>query len=365
MVLLFTSLYITKELGYSLTQAGWVMSVYGIGSVFGAYLGGWLTDKKNFTHVMLFSLISGGCVLFFLPISHHLIFIYSIVFLHALLADIFRPANFKAIALYSNEQTRTRSLALMRMATNVGFTLGPVLGGFIAMYFGYNWLFILDGLTSLCAAVFLYFFIPKNSAQVNRGFLQNDVNVISPYKDPKYLAFIFLVMLYAIVFFQLFTAFPQFLNKIHEYTEGDIGILLGINGLIVVLVEMPLILKLEKSKRNFLWIIAGVLFLAVSFFTLMLSDGVWWLVMLFIIFISLSEILTMPFMMTYSLQKAGNKNQGQYSALYTIAYGFGHILGPSIGMTVADMFGFNVLFLGLTILSIVVAIFFWRIFNVH
>lgn len=49
MVLLFTSLYLTKELHYTLAEAGSVMSLYGIGSILGSYTGGWLTDKRNFT----------------------------------------------------------------------------------------------------------------------------------------------------------------------------------------------------------------------------------------------------------------------------------------------------------------------------
>jgi predicted MFS family arabinose efflux permease len=40
MVLFFTSLYLTKELHYSISQAGFVMSFYGIGSILGSFFGG-------------------------------------------------------------------------------------------------------------------------------------------------------------------------------------------------------------------------------------------------------------------------------------------------------------------------------------
>ena len=40
MVLLFTSLYLTNELHFSISDAGIIMSFYGIGSVLGSYLGG-------------------------------------------------------------------------------------------------------------------------------------------------------------------------------------------------------------------------------------------------------------------------------------------------------------------------------------
>src|SRR5258705_2196390 len=63
MVLLFTSLYLTKELHFTIGQAGIIMSFYGIGSVLGSYTGGWLTDRKNYFDIMVTSLIVSGLIL--------------------------------------------------------------------------------------------------------------------------------------------------------------------------------------------------------------------------------------------------------------------------------------------------------------
>jgi predicted MFS family arabinose efflux permease len=63
MVLLFTSLYLTRDLHFSLAEAGAVLSCYGIGSVCGSYLGGWLTDRKNYFDIMISSLLLSGAIL--------------------------------------------------------------------------------------------------------------------------------------------------------------------------------------------------------------------------------------------------------------------------------------------------------------
>ena len=55
MVLLFTSLYLTKELHFTIANAGLILSFYGIGSVLGSYVGGWLTDRRNFFDIMQYS----------------------------------------------------------------------------------------------------------------------------------------------------------------------------------------------------------------------------------------------------------------------------------------------------------------------
>ena len=101
MVLLFTSLYLTKDLHFTIAEAGLTLSFYGIGSVLGSYAGGWLTDRKNFFDIMFLSLISSGLILLLLLVATTPFEISLIIFAYAFAADIFRPANSKAIAAYS------------------------------------------------------------------------------------------------------------------------------------------------------------------------------------------------------------------------------------------------------------------------
>ena len=66
-----------------------------------------------------------------------------IIFSYALTADIFRPANSTAIAEYSSEN-RTRSVSLIRLAINLGFSVGPAIGGFVALYLGFYKMAVCD-----------------------------------------------------------------------------------------------------------------------------------------------------------------------------------------------------------------------------
>ena len=47
------------------------------------------------------------------------------------------------------------SPALIRLAVNLGFAIGPAIGGLVAARIGYNWLFWIDGLTCISAGLFL------------------------------------------------------------------------------------------------------------------------------------------------------------------------------------------------------------------
>lgn len=347
MVLLFTSLYFTHDLGFSITQAGLIMSAYGFGSVLGSYSGGWLTDRKNYFDIMIFSLISSGLILLLLLIATSPLVLSLIIFCYAFTADLFRPANSTAIAAFSTPENRTRSVSLMRMAINLGFSVGPAVGGFIALHLGYKWLFVLDASTGFAAALMLYIYLPRPDTVEKRAksaVLQNSST--SAYRDMRYLFFIFLVALYGICFFQIFASMPQYFSKVCNYKEDVIGLLLALNGFLVVVIEMPLIALLEKKKQKkiFPFIIAGVLCIPVSFAIVSLGKGLMIWAVMYTLVITLSEIFAMPFMMNYALNRPLKERQGQYAALYSIAYGIANIAAPLIGLGIAGKYGFNLMF---------------------
>jgi predicted MFS family arabinose efflux permease len=356
MVLLFTSLYLTRDLHFTIAQAGVTLSLYGIGSVLGSYAGGWLTDRKNHFDIMVFSLISSGFILLLMLIAETEIFIGIIIFTYAFTADMFRPANSKAIAVYSTVENRTRSVSLVRLAVNLGFSLGPAIGGFIALYLGYKWLFVIDALTSFAAAVMLFIYLPRKVPQAkDNTVIKIKENSGSAYRDVPYLTFILLVAMYGICFFQLFASIPQYFNKECHYNEDTIGLLLGLNGLLVVLIEMPLVALLEKNQRLFRFIVSGVLCIPVALLILMFGKGmmIWAIAYTFII--TMSEIFAMPFMMNYALSRPGKERQGQYSALYSISYGLANIAAPLLGLGIASRYGFDSMFWFFVILSLITA----------
>jgi predicted MFS family arabinose efflux permease len=353
MVLLFTSLYLTKELHFSISQAGLIMSMYGIGSIIGSYLGGWLTDRINFFYLLVFSQVVSGLILLLMIVGKTAIEISAIVFFYALVADVFRPANSTAIATFSNPANRTRSFSLVRLAVNLGFSVGPAVGGFVALHLGYHLLFVIDAVTSICAGIMLFFVLPKtNSLHQEREKDETKVKSKSAYRDTEYLKFIFFVAIYGIIFFQIFASVPQFFSRELGYGEDLIGLLMAFNGLLVVLVEMPIVGILEKKNQNFKFIIWGVWCLPLCFLFLLFGKGMLIWAVVYTIVITLSEIFAMPFMMNYALSKPPKERQGQYSALYSIAYGIANIAAPSVGLGIADNYGFNAMFYVLIVISI-------------
>jgi predicted MFS family arabinose efflux permease len=202
MVLLFSSLYMINELHFSQAQAGLVMSCYGMGSITGSYIGGWLSDRYNVVMIMFLSLVISGVLLIsILWITSPLAF-GILLFLYALIADTFRPANAVAVKRCSAAENVTRSFSLVRMAINLGFTVAPAIGGFFALHFGYSRLFVIDACSTIIAAIIMITFLKIPNPD---GVLANKSKKVlvskSAYQDVPYLLFIIFVAFYGICFF--------------------------------------------------------------------------------------------------------------------------------------------------------------------
>ncbi|MEY2828754.1 MAG: hypothetical protein RIQ33_612 [Bacteroidota bacterium] len=357
MVLLFASLYFTKQLHFSMTDAGLIMSCYGIGSILGSYFGGWLTDRKNAYIIMQVSLISCGFILLTILLTESKYIIALIIFSYAFAADMFRPANSASIASFSTPENRTRSVSLMRLAINLGFSVGPAIGGFVALYLGYKWLFVIDAFSSFGAALLLYFYLPKkiNQPHAKAHHVLNDSNT-SAYRDYIYLVFIGLTAIYGICFFQIFASIPQYFDRVSHYSETTIGWLMALNGFIVVMLEMPMVAYLENKRNNFNYIIWGCLCVTFALLLLYFGQSLMLFAVAYTFVMTFSEIFAMPFMMSFVLSRGLKERQGQYSALYSIAYGIANIAAPSVGLSIAHQYGFDAMFVFISVLSISAAI---------
>ena len=113
------------------------------------------------------------------------------------------------------------------------------------------------------------------------------------------------------------------------------------NGLLIFLLEMPIVHGLEKGKLESLKIVIGGSFLLVISF-LVLNIGPWiGLAIMGIIFMTFGEMLGFPFSNSYALDRSKLGNQGSYMAMYSMAFSVAHILGPNIGMQFSAKFGFE------------------------
>lgn len=357
MVIPFMSMYLTQHMHRSISEAGLVMSLFGVGAIVGALAGGRLSDKVGFYYVQICALLLGGIMFVVLGEMRSYLSICIATFFLALVNEAFRPANSVAIAHYSAEENRTRSYSLNRLSINLGWAVGGTLGGILASY-DYSLLFWVDGATNIFAALLLYFVLaPSRNIATGRKKTRVKSQAASAYKDSRYLLFIFTIFIFAACFFQIFTTIPVFYKEQFHLSLFFIGLVMGINGLLIALFEMITIFSLEGRRPHLHYISMGVVLVGASYVMLTIKMGnLAMLAILSTLLLTFGEILSMPFMNSYWISRTKEYNRGQYAALFTVAWASAQAAGPYLGALVAEHYNYNTLWFIIGVICLLLGI---------
>lgn len=358
MVILFMPVYATESLKFSITQAGLLLSAYGTGSIAGALLGGWLTDKLGFYRVQFWSLMLSGLAFISIIFFREFYPLCGALFILSIIAESFRPAVMTATAVYckSPEQT-TRANSLNRLAVNLGFSIGPTIGGLLAAI-SFKWVFIADGLTCIAAALAMRFYLPVKKAPPKTK-TQVSESGSSPYRDRNYLIFVIITFLYAIAFFQLLSTLTLYYKDEYQLPKQTIGLLMAMNGLVIALFEMVLVYKIEKKMPRLIIAAYGSLLTGISFIVLNWFHG-FFILVIAMLMATIAEMLSMAFMTAFMIDRSPVAGRGRYAALYTVAFSAAQIIAPLTGtQIVAHAGGYATLWYAMGGLCLFVALALW------
>ena len=343
MVLPFLSKYLKEDLNFSYGEVGWIMVAFGLGSMLGSWIGGKLSDKIGFYKIMIFSLFTSGILFIILQYITSFWGLCFGMFVIMAISDMFRPAMFVSLSVYAKPENRVRALSLVRLAVNLGFTAGPALGGLIIIGMGYSGLFWVDGITCIIAILIFAFYIKeKKKIPVTTDHSITKTIPKSVFKDKAFWLLLFISFVTFMVFLQIFSTLPLYHNEKFGLSEFQTGMLLSINGLLVFLLEMPIVSALERRKTNKIKSIAiGSLFITLGYYILLLDSWVG-ILTISIIFLTFGEIFSFPFVNAVALNRAPKGQEGQYMGFYTMSFSLAHIVSSKTGLEIIAHYNYQV-----------------------
>ena len=247
-----------------------------------------------------------------------------------------RPATMTAVSLYSTPEAKTRSISLIRLAINLGISIGPAIAGLLAARVGYFWLFFGDGITCVLAGLFFLKMLSPRSRKAEDDFLEQEDVKESVYSDRIFLLYLGLFLIGLICFFQILSTAPLFLENELHLSKIEIGLFFTANGLLIFLFEMPIVYVLERSRNAMLWVVIGGLMTAGSYLFLSVPGPVWLIVSVYTLLITFGEILNFPFSNAIALSRGSGKKVGQFMGLYTMTFSLSLILAPIVGTWIID-----------------------------
>jgi MFS family permease len=370
MVIFFLSLYLTRKLGFSPARAGQALSLYGVGSLGGAFLGGWLADKIGSITVQKASLAICGVLLIALGQVRSAWGILSLLFSMALFAGMLYPANATSMSRICPPGIQVKGFALNRLANNLGATIGPAIGGILALS-DYRLLFWADGLTSLAAAgVFVLVWrgaglkssagTPDSAGEGGVGSNGPDgqseeraeepgsspgsmaaAPVIdmprSPWRDWPFLLLMLIFLLWSAVFIQILTTFPLYMRDVYGLAENRIGQLFAVNTVLIVLLEMILMEKIRKYPLTRMINLSFIL-LGLGFGLMPLGRG-FAFAGLSMAILTFGEMLSMPLVTALIAGRADDATRGRYMGMFSFSFSLAFIISPAAGTAIYQRFG--------------------------
>jgi MFS family permease len=352
MALPFLVLYLTRALHFSPERAALVLTAYGASSLLGSPLGGRLCDRWGALAVMTGSLVLTGLTLLAFPFVSGFGAVLAIAVVWSVTNEAGRPANLTAMTSLVPPEQRKAGIALIRLAVNLGMSIGPAVGGFLAAV-SFRSLFVVDAATSIAAAVVAWAALRHSvlRRRLEAAPLAHGHHAAGVLRDGPVLAFLAAVVLVSVVFFQHLGPMPLYLVRDLHLKESTFGMLFAINTVLIVLLEVPLNLATAHWPHR-VSLAVGAALSAVGFGAMGLVRGFWTGAASVVVW-TFGEMILFPSMSSYVADVAPPQRRGEYMGAYSMAFGIGFTVGPGLGTLVMDRAGAGTLWSGVLAVGLV------------
>lgn len=335
----FISIYFHRELGLSLSQIGIFFGLMAVVRSAFQIVGGEVSDRIQRRFLLIDSQLIRAVSFFFMAVAVHREWgfwaIAGFLLVNSIFGAVFQPA---ANALVSDILPADKHLdgyALTRSATNLGWAAGPALGGFLAAE-SFGLLFLISALITLVSGLILWIFLkpPPLSAGIERFRL---ADLLAVRRDRNLAWHCGLTFVLYLVVAQLIAPFSVYAVDMIRISAHQLGILYTLNGLMVVLLQMP-ITRLFGSIRLTVQLAWGAVLYAAGYGFVGFCNQFWMFVVAIGV-VTAGEIIMSPPSLTLASRLAPAKKTGRYMGILGFSISSGWSLGPLYGGMILDHFG--------------------------
>jgi MFS family permease len=341
----FLSLYLYQDRDLTMTMVGVVMLIAGVFSAVAHMVGGELSDRFGRRPIIIWSLI----VRIFMYLGMAMLVriaapVWAIVFVYVVgqsIGIMARPAASAIVVDLSKKKYLTETYGLLRVGINLGWAIGPAIGGYLATFLPYYWLFGVAALFTVFSFVPVVFFLKETHKKSHEKQSLRDLLVIG--KDYNFLIYAGISLLVFLLFGQMMSTLSIYAVDRVGLSTAQYGMLLTTNGLIVVLFQYPVARKIGKFVKSRILIIGSLLH-ALGYLAFGWAGGFTATIIAMVI-ITLGEIIHAPASLAVVGELAPSRYRGRYMGFFGITNVLGMAFGPLLGGILLDIIPENSLLL--------------------
>ena len=356
-VIPFLSLYLHGERGVPMSLVGGIFFFGALAGALGQVVGGDLTDRMGRKVVLVGTqlvraaafIALGAAVLVNAPIFWFGLF----TAVSAFAGRAFEPPSGAMVADIATGAARAEYYAILRIGGNLGWAIGPAIGGFLAAL-SYPTLFLIAAGVLLASGLFMAIKVEETRPhRVARSLEVQEATTLLPsstgtaplgrfgleelghaLRDATFVR-------YCLTSLVLFTVMAQLISTLSVYavewdgiSKLELGALYALNGLMVVFLQFPMVRFLAPYRMTTA-LVAGSILYGLGYAMMGFGHGVTLLfVAMFVV--TLGEIVTTPASMNLVANFSTVELRGRYMGVYGLFNSFGWSIGPLLGGILLD-----------------------------
>ncbi|MFJ1914295.1 MDR family MFS transporter [Streptomyces sp. NPDC088147] len=363
----FMALYLTLDRGYSASYAGLVASLHGLGGVISSLVAGVMTDRFGRRPTLLIAQSSTAASVALLGFMREPAAIAAVAFLVGMASNASRPAVQAMMADIVKPEDRVRAFSLNYWAINLGFAISSAGAGFVAQY-SYLAGFLGEAAMTLACAVLVFLKLPESrpergpagaparaTAGKNAGAgpgtgtgtgtgsgtgagaaPEASIGMGTVLRDGRFMSVVSLSFVVALIFQQGFVGLPVAMGA-DGFTSADYGFAIAVNGVLIVVMQIPVTRFIQHRDPRRLLIVSSVL--AGYGFGLTAFAGSIAVYALTVCVWSLAEIVNAPTQTGLVVRLSPVHGRGRYQGMYTMSWSVAALVAPLMSGLVIDRFG--------------------------
>jgi MFS family permease len=341
-----------------MSAVGGIFFVAALAGAMGQIVGGELCDRRGRKFVLVGSQFMRSFVFFglgFAVMKHAPFAVFALLTaLSAFAGRMFEPPSGAMIADIAEGPNRAEYYGVLRIGGNLGWALGPALGGYLAML-SYSSLFLISASILFVAGMIMAFKIEetsprKRSRRPSGRSAASEVPEVGPATAavPYNLRDIGMTLRnrsflrYCLVSLVLFTVGSQLISTLSVYvvewaghSKVQLGAIYTLNGLMVVFLQFPIV-RMTASLRLTTALALGAALYGIGYGMMGFGNGMGLLLAAMVV-VSLGEIVATPPSLNLVANFSGDATRGRFMGIFGLFNSFGWSIGPLVGGVLLDV----------------------------
>lgn len=353
MVWPFLTIYLRDKLNIPLTTVTLLLTVQSGSGLASTFFAGPIADRLGRRGVMLVSMSVTSLTYLGMILASNLQSWLVLMMVMGAFNPIYRIGSDAVVADVIEPERRPNAYALLRMIVNLGITIGPAVGGFIATI-SYTYVFSIAAGASLIFALLILFKVPETMPDRSTRLNNDGTHATSGYsevlRDRLFLTFCAIYALAGVAYVMFMVLLPVYAKENYGVIESQYGFIMATNAAMVVLFQY---LVTNRTLRFSRWHVLGVgaLFYAVGVGSVALGQG-FAAFLLSMVILTIGEMMMMPTATALTADLAPHQMRGRYMGIYSLTFGIGIGIGPVFGGLLNDHISPHAIWIGGMILAL-------------